>query len=246
MNAILKRLLDTKTVTDGKTIYPLHSHMKPEEGELIQRVIASIRPSTTLEVGMAYGISTLFVCDALAKLPRPARHIAIDPHQTSGWQGIGLAHVQEAGFESFVELHEEGSEFALPRLLAEKVQVEVAIIDGWHTFDHALVDFFYINRMLAVGGVVILDDVGGYESIHRLVCHILTYPAYKLFGTVPASPPAPSPFGRLRRALARMPAARRLLHPDLLNRRWDPGWGSCVAVQKIAPDERSFDWHEEF
>lgn len=245
MNAVLQRILETKTVTDGTTTYPLHSNMKPDEGELIQRVIASVQPLTSLEIGMAYGISTLFVCDALAKVPRPARHIAIDPHQTSGWHGIGMANVREAGFERFVELYEEGSEFALPRLLAEKVEVQVAIIDGWHTFDHALLDFFYINRMLPVGGVVILDDVG-YESIHHLVRHILTYPAYKLFGTVLTSPGGPSLLGRMRRALGRMPVARQLLHPALLNRPWDLGWGSCVARQKVAPDDRSWDWYEEF
>jgi predicted O-methyltransferase YrrM len=246
MNAVLKQMLESKIVTDGRDTYPLHSNMKPEEGALIQRVIETVRPSTTLEVGMAYGVSTLYFCDALARLPGPVRHIAIDPVQSTDWRGIGHRNVREAGYGHMVEVIEEGSELALPRLLSGKTQIEVGLIDGWHTFDHALIDFFYINKMLAVGGIVILDDVGGYESIHRLVCHILTYPAYRLFGTVPPTDGSPSLMGRARRLLSSVPGARRVLNPNLLERSWDKGWGSCVAVQKVTSDKRSWDWHEEF
>ena len=32
-------------------------------------------------------------------------------------------------------------------------------IDGWHTFDYTLVDFFYANLLLKINGFIIIDDV---------------------------------------------------------------------------------------
>ena len=43
---------------------------------------------------------------------------------------------------------------------AQGERIDFAFIDGAHTFDHALVDFFYIDRMLNVGGIVAFDDLG--------------------------------------------------------------------------------------
>lgn len=247
MNHVLKRILNTKTVTEGVTTYPLHSNIQPEEGEFIQSVIRSVKPSSSLEVGMAYGVSTLFICEALADLDAPVRHTVIDPSQTKVWHGVGLAHVREAGFDKFVQFFEEGSEIALPRLLSQGLEIDLAFIDGWHTFDHALVDFFYVNKMLRPGGVVIFDDVN-YEAIHRLLRHILTYPAYKFFGTAstPSNQQRPSFVGRMRKAFGRSSLARKLLRPGLVDRPWDTGWSECVAVQKVEADRRSWEWWEEF
>ena len=146
MNTVLKQILETRQVSDGEKTLALTSFMDEKEGDLLARVIASVRPTTSLEVGFAYGVSTLFVCEALAKLGKPARHIVVDPFQFSEWKGIGLRNVKSAGYENYLELREQRSEVALPRLLEEKTVLDVAIIDGWHTFDHAMVDFFYVNN----------------------------------------------------------------------------------------------------
>jgi len=108
------------------------------------------------------------------------------------------------------------------------------LIDGFHTFDHALVDFFYVNKMLDVGGVVIFDDVN-MPSIARLIAHVTTYPSYRVFkGT--AMPRAPNPFVSLRRRLNRKGLSAR-------HSRDNP---TCIALQKLAPDARERNWHEDF
>jgi len=234
MNAVLKQMLESKIVTDGRETYPLHSNMKPEEGALIQRVIDTVRPSTTLEVGMAYGVSTLYICDALARLPGPVRHMAIDPVQSTIWRGIGHRNVREAGYGHMVEVIEEGSELALPRLLSGKAQIEVGLIDGWHTFDHALIDFFYINKMLEVGGIVIIDDTM-FPSIQQVVDHILTYPCYEIFDRTYGKA---TPRARVRQELAKMTGAK------FLRRSLD--YGTATAFRKIAPDNRAWNWHVPF
>ena len=50
------------------------------------------RAVTTIEVGLGYAVAALFICDALlANGSEKARHIAIDPHQTTRFGDCGLA-----------------------------------------------------------------------------------------------------------------------------------------------------------
>jgi predicted O-methyltransferase YrrM len=226
MNSVLKEILETGRVSDGKETLPLTSFMDEREGDLISKVVESVRPTTSLEVGFAYGVSTLFICEALAKIGKPAQHIVVDPFQFSEWRGIGLRNVKCAGYGQFLELREEPSEIALPQLLRENTVLDVAIIDGWHTFDHALVDLFYVNRMLRVGGVVVLDD-SSMPAVGKLVDHILTYGCYRVFG-VPSGP------GLM---------ARRLAYYARLKK---SKWPSAIALEKIRQDERRWDWYRPF
>jgi hypothetical protein len=73
----------------------------------------------------------------------------------------------------------------------------MGFIDGWHTFDHVLLDFFYIDLMLEVGGIVVFDDVG-YPSIRRACEFILANRTYDVVGAVKYPPQA-----RWRRAAKR-------------------------------------------
>src|SRR5919109_1509566 len=165
MHPIVEQIYATKTVSDGTTTYSAlneqgqPTYMDRAEGELLQRVIADVQPTSTLEVGMAYGVSTVFICEALAKLPSSAAHIAIDPYQHEKWRGIGMHNVAAAGFGTLVTLLEERSELCLPRLLQERREIQMALIDGLHVFEQCALEFYYIDRLLPVGGVVVFDDV---------------------------------------------------------------------------------------
>jgi predicted O-methyltransferase YrrM len=236
MNSVLREILETGKVRKGSEEVPLKHSMAREECELIDRAFRAVKPACSVEVGLAHGLSTLYACDALKANGVPCRHIMIDPYQTSEWDGIGLANIQRAGFAGMTELHEKGSEIVLPQLLAEGLKIQAAIIDGYHTFDHALVDFFYINKMLEVGGVVFMDDTE-FPSIAQVVDHILTYPSYEIFGAVPAKREIKLR-GRVRQELAKRTGAK------FLRRSFDRG--SAMAFRKIAPDNRAFDWHVPF
>ena len=157
-------------LSDG-TLVPIHGNVGPESGKVIQRAIAATRPRMALEVGLAFGISTLYILDAMQQ-HGGGTLIGMDPaqHDTT-WRGGGLHNVQRAGFRNQYLFHEESSQIVLPRLAAAGTRIQFAFIDGWHTFDHTLVDFFFIDRMLDVGGIIVIDDVG-YPSIRRL-CHFI-------------------------------------------------------------------------
>jgi hypothetical protein len=60
---------------------------------------------------------------------------------------------------------------ALAEIERSGQRVDFAFIDGWHTFDFALVDFFFIDRISSVGGVVVFDDAN-WPAI-RKVCRFV-------------------------------------------------------------------------
>jgi predicted O-methyltransferase YrrM len=99
------------------------------------------------------------VCEGLLANANPsARHVVIDPYQTSRFSGCGLQFLHEAGVAGLVEHHAERSETALPRFLAEGRVFDLAFVDGNHRFDGVFVDLFYFGRLVGPGGIVFLDD----------------------------------------------------------------------------------------
>jgi predicted O-methyltransferase YrrM len=113
----------------------------------------------TIEVGLGYAISTLFVCDGLVRNGHPAaRHVAIDPHQATRFGGCGLQLLDEAGVASLVEFHAEESQIVLPRLVSDGRSFDLAFVDGNHRFDGVFLDLIYLGRLVRHGGVVFVDD----------------------------------------------------------------------------------------
>ncbi len=102
----------------------------------------------------------------------------MDPHQRTHWRSLGLLHLQRAGYQDQFVFHEEPSELCLPQLLKDGAAFDFALIDGFHTFDHTMIDFFYVNRMLEINGIVIIDDLQ-YPAIQRMVSFINSLGCYR-------------------------------------------------------------------
>jgi len=229
------------TLPDGTRV-PIHSNIRPDSGRVIQHAIEATRPRIGLEVGLAYGMSTLYILQAMG-LHGLGRLIGLDPAQHDAtWRGGGLYNVKRAGFEDRYCFYEEPSQVVLPRLAAAGTRIQFAFIDGWHTFDHTLVDFFFIDGMLDVGGIIVIDDVG-YPSIRRLCHFILSNREYIGFDF------ARYPSQTLRKRLKRV--AQTVLHPLVRDdftpnvtvraQQWTLENVHLIALRKKADDRRSFD-----
>ena len=113
----------------------------------------------TIEVGLGYGVSALFICEGLLRNGRPgARHVVIDPNQSTRFADCGLQFMEEAGVSEMIEHCDEQSQIVLPRLLSEGRTFDLAFVDGNHRFDGVFVDLVYLGRLLRPGAVVFLDD----------------------------------------------------------------------------------------
>jgi predicted O-methyltransferase YrrM len=251
MIPLLEEILRTGQVftIDRTEAVPVHSAITADAGEFLQNLIAERKPKTTLEIGLAYGVSALFICEALQKCGG-AKHIAIDPNQSTDFRGIGLNNLRLAGFADFVELRELPAHLALPQLEAQGATVEFAFIDGWHTFDHALTDFFHVDRILATGGVVVFDDAF-FPGVHQACRFVATNRSYRFVGsTEKVADYRASRGARVLRWTARTSAlARKLLKPKFFIPDEELGFTPdcrCVAFEKVSSDSRSWADHHEF
>lgn len=236
MLPLVDEILRTKTVrsVDGTTTFPLKDAIDAEIGALLQKLIEEKRPSVTLEIGLAYGISGLFICEALNKVGGK-KHIALDVSQSTIWSGIGIHHLHQAGFGDLVELREQFSQDALPQLVNEGVKVDFAFIDGSHTFDQKMIDFFYVDRLLNVGGIIAFDDCD-WTSIHQVCRFIATNRPYRVCATTHGTPPGIR--GRAIQWAARHSKNVRLIvKPKFLVSEEELGivaGARCIAFEKLA------------
>jgi predicted O-methyltransferase YrrM len=237
MNSVLAEIVRTRRSLnrDGTATIDVHSNISVEEGEMLSGLIRARKPKVSLEVGLAFGISALFICEALKDASSEPLHIVIDPAQNAPayWQGVGLANLERAGFGGFVEFIEKPSQIALPELVAAGRKVDFAFVDGEHTFDHVLVDFFFIDQLLNVGGVVVLDDAG-WPSIRRVARFIAANRSYQVVDQVGGDE---GPGSRLARHST--PASVEL--DKRLGLR-----GACIAFEKQSDDNRQCDDYVDF
>jgi predicted O-methyltransferase YrrM len=254
MNQLISKILSTrKVVSDTGEVLSLNSSIDEDEANFINNLITKNELKKSIEIGCAMGISSLAICDAIKSNAKDSHHIIIDPFQSTDWRNIGISNLKSAGFTNYTH-YEEKSELILPSLVKNGVFVDFAFIDGWHTFDHTLLDFFYINKMLSVGGIIVIDDVQ-MTAINKVIRYIHKYPCYEFAGAVTCKQtylriilesfksiirPFPKIIGQ---RLAYEIFSSSLLESD----RMVGANSSMIAFKKIKEDnERPWNWYKNF
>jgi predicted O-methyltransferase YrrM len=247
MNQIIQEIYETRRVVSksGK-IHELNSEIDREEGEFLFNIIRNDSSVlTTLEVGCAYGLSSLFICAGIQDRAG-ASHTIIDPHQSTYWDGVGIANLEKSGI-GFFKLIEAQSEVALPQLLEHmEGKIDFVLVDGWHTFDHTLLDCFYATRLLRVGGYLAIDDVA-FPSVRRAVDFLSNYPCYELYGSVGEE--VSKSWKKIIARSVMFPISRktwqRLLSRSVYGRIFQDRLIRMVAFKKISEDQRKWEWHDD-
>jgi predicted O-methyltransferase YrrM len=175
---VLREMIATGATLDaqGQTV-PFHSGIHSYNAEALHRLVLAERPAVVVEIGMAQGVSTLAILSALERNGGPGELISLDPFQRSGWSGCGLAAVARAGLQHRHQPCEEFDWQVLPRLVARPQSVDLAYVDGSHAFDYVLLDTFYLDRMLRLGGVLGFNDCG-LEAVDKVIRYLLSHRHY--------------------------------------------------------------------
>lgn len=111
----------------------------------------------TIETGLAYGRSAFAIMNATNKM---TTHTAIDRFQHIVYKGLGLKNLTQNGVDMNRLLFEvEFSEIALPaKIKTQSEKYGFAFIDADHSFEAAFVDFFYLSKLVSVGGIIAIHD----------------------------------------------------------------------------------------
>ena len=162
LRQVIDRLGNESTIVsacDGSihNVFPVAISLS--EGEALRDCVIREGAVHTVEVGLGYAVSTLYICEGLLRSGGPdARHVVIDPHQEVRFGNCGLQALGRAGVTDLVDHYAEESQSVLPRFLGEGRRFDMAFVDGNHRFDWVFVDLFYLGRLLRPGGVVFVDD----------------------------------------------------------------------------------------
>ena len=143
------------------------------QGEMLRDWVIKEQPESTIEVGFAWGISTLYICEGHLTNGGERSHIALDPFQTTRFKSCGLKLLGDAEISNMVQYFEEESQLALPRFVEEGRQFDFAFVDGSHLFDRVFLDLIYLGRLLRPGGVIFADDYQG-QAVEKAVSFCLT------------------------------------------------------------------------
>ncbi len=130
-----------------------------ERGRFLLEACRAHGGANTLEIGMAWGLSTLHIFQALAdKEVTAPHHVIMDPFQASVYHNAALRTLNELGLDPYVEFYPEPSGLVLPRLVDEGRLFDFAFVDADHRFDGVFIDMFYVDQLLKPGAVAVFDD----------------------------------------------------------------------------------------
>jgi predicted O-methyltransferase YrrM len=141
-----------------------------EQGMWLYNLCLGMKPKATLEIGLAYGFSTVYFLAAIHK-NGSGFHTAVDPFQYPWWHGVGSRIPERLGMNDRFRLIREKSVAALAHRADARETFEVIFVDGNHRFDDVLVDFTLSAELCPVGGSIILDDMW-MPSIRRVAAFI--------------------------------------------------------------------------
>lgn len=248
MNHVIEEIYRDRKVIgpDGQVINPFPTSIGRTEGEMLYQVVRHEHARATLEVGMAWGVSSLFMCQALHDAGG-GKHVAIDPYQGKGFGYAGLKHLERAGLKHLLEFREEPSHLALPELVRAGWQFDVVFIDGAHRFDQVLVDFYYADCLISPGKCLIFDDLW-MPAIRKVLHFILRNRHYEIVQEYLGPKPAflARHWQNLRYQTRKLLSGRRNLGapPETRFHLWrNVNW---TVLRKLRDDDRVWDHFAAF
>lgn len=160
-----------KNIYKNRQVSTLYGKMKvssavcPLEGMHLYRLVYENQFSRTMEVGMACGLSALYICQALSDIDKTGnaksgrKHVSIDPFQRTQWGSAAIVELQNAGLQDYSKHVEGYAHSAIPKMEEQGDCFDLIFVDGMHLFDYTLVDLFLSDKVLKVGGILVLDDI---------------------------------------------------------------------------------------
>jgi len=162
--------------------------------ETLEAISASVKPGdSTIETGV--GASTLVFAS------RGAEHTAISPDPEEHKRVRDYCRqigVQDSRLTFIAGLSDD----VLPSLLSHDRTLDVAFIDGAHSFPYPEIDWYYITRSLKIGGTLLMDDIT-IPAVAEVFRHMRLEPNWRLQGvwderaasfTLLAAPPPGDPW----------------------------------------------------
>eukprot|EP00040_Diaphanoeca_grandis_P001404 m.18412 g.18412 ORF g.18412 m.18412 type:complete len:294 (+) comp12001_c0_seq1:73-954(+) len=175
----------------------LDTQSQLKAASILNTLVRTKNMSRTLEIGLACGASAATIMQGHADSSGSTRgkHIAIDPAallkstdedglQKNGFDGIGVEVIEKLGLSDGFELKPHPSHGALPDILRELGEntFQLVLVDGMHLFDFMLLEAYYADLLLDVGGYLVFDDTW-MPATQRVIMFIIHNRHYSIVDT---------------------------------------------------------------
>jgi predicted O-methyltransferase YrrM len=136
--------------------------------ELCYLACRAMKPSMVVETGVAYGVSSAYILQALKLNGRGVLHsvdlppLSVSSKEKEHFIGILIPEPLKGRWE----LHRGISGRVLPRILAQIEDVDIACLDSRSSYKVKYDDLSILGRYLAHPGLMIVDDVERTSAFH--------------------------------------------------------------------------------
>ena len=172
LSQILDAHIRSKATSASEPAVDTTAEASPDASEPSAELEPSSRTYSVLEIGCAYGTSSMMIANVLNRYPEQTRRFdIIDPYQREQWHSYGLENIERIKDSSYgYTLHEQTSDIALSQF-DDGTLFDFIFIDGGHDFDTVVGDITSSLRLLAEGGLIVCDDVQ-HKSVKQAVNHV--------------------------------------------------------------------------
>jgi predicted O-methyltransferase YrrM len=135
----------------GAAFQHVYLSVAPESGQLLYSLVRAVKPTTIVEYGMSYGISTLHL--AAAVRDNGTGHI-ITTEMSSHKLAAARATFAEAGVTDLITILEGDARATLETVSGP---VQFVLLDGWPDLDLTVIKI--LEPVLAPGALIVGDNV---------------------------------------------------------------------------------------
>lgn len=140
----------------------------PELGRALWCLVRHLRPTNIVETGVAHGISSRVMLEALERNGH-GRLWSIDPPPVEARLGSEIAVAVDGVAAERWRLVPGTSRRVLPGLLAELGRIDLFVHDSLHTKRNLRFEVAHAVKFLQPGGVIVIDDIDTNWGFHALM-----------------------------------------------------------------------------
>ena len=142
-----------------------------DKGRILNTIIRIMRCENCLELGTAYGMSALFILEALTSIGKTGHLTTIE--------GLDLqfslaSKMLNTRYEDRVSCHLGMTQEILPKLVKSIDKIDFMFHDAAHTKEHYIRDFTNVLPVLLPGSIIVFDDIrwnAGLFSAKNTLCY---------------------------------------------------------------------------
>lgn len=192
MESFLQKFENFNLINIGEKT-SINSSITMTEGEIVSSLINKYNLSNILEIGMGYGIITIYILLTFLKKTNKGKinnflldHnneksnntinlyelsnntyqpklISIDQYQESHWQNIGRNLVKKYSLEQYHSLKIIPSEIKLPKYYKKQKKFDLIFMHHTNMKENILVDVYYAIKLLKNNGFMIINNSSNYS-----------------------------------------------------------------------------------